>query len=351
MKIASFEIVDLPLIRKAASAGVPIILSTGMAVYGEIEDALGAVAEAGNEQVALLRCASVYPAPPDDHEPALDGDDARGVRRARRPLGPHARASRSRPAPPRWAWTCWRSTSRSRATMEGPDHPFAIEPDELRALVARRARGRVGAGQRAPRGPVRGRARRDVPPRPPLADRRRDIPAGTEITAAMLTVKRPGYGIAPKHLDARRRPRSRASTSRRTTSSPGRWCRCWPPASGSGLREICAADVGERYVGWLNDPVIAQFLESRFATADVRVGAGVRRAAARRPRRADARDRRGRRRCPRREHQDRAAVATPRDGRRRAADRRARGVGARVRHARRSSSRRAWASSASGRAS
>ena len=40
MKIASFEIVDLPLIRKAASAGVPIILSTGMAVYGEIEDAL-----------------------------------------------------------------------------------------------------------------------------------------------------------------------------------------------------------------------------------------------------------------------------------------------------------------------
>ena len=49
MKIASFEIVDLPLIRKAASVGVPLIVSTGMAVYGEIEDALGAVAEAGND--------------------------------------------------------------------------------------------------------------------------------------------------------------------------------------------------------------------------------------------------------------------------------------------------------------
>ena len=65
MKIASFEIVDLPLIRKAAAAGVPLILSTGMATYGEIEDALGAVAAAGNDEVALLRCASVYPSPPE----------------------------------------------------------------------------------------------------------------------------------------------------------------------------------------------------------------------------------------------------------------------------------------------
>src|SRR5205823_605750 len=65
MKIASFEIVDLPLIRRAASAGVPMILSTGMATYGEIDDALAAVREAGNRDVALLRCASVYPAAPE----------------------------------------------------------------------------------------------------------------------------------------------------------------------------------------------------------------------------------------------------------------------------------------------
>jgi len=55
MKIASFEIVDLDLIRYAAAAGVPIIVSTGMAVYGEIEEALGTVAETGNRHVALLR--------------------------------------------------------------------------------------------------------------------------------------------------------------------------------------------------------------------------------------------------------------------------------------------------------
>ncbi|MDP9223598.1 MAG: N-acetylneuraminate synthase family protein, partial [Actinomycetota bacterium] len=62
MKIASFELVDLPLIRHAASVDIPVILSTGMATYGEIEDALGAVRETGNRAVALLRCASVYPA-------------------------------------------------------------------------------------------------------------------------------------------------------------------------------------------------------------------------------------------------------------------------------------------------
>ena len=58
LKIASFEIVDLPLIRKAASVGVPLIVSTGMTVYGEIEDALGAAAEVGNDRG---RCCAARP--------------------------------------------------------------------------------------------------------------------------------------------------------------------------------------------------------------------------------------------------------------------------------------------------
>ena len=63
MKIASFELVDLRYRGSAAAVGVPVILSTGMATYGDIEDALGALAEFGNREVALLRCASLYPAP------------------------------------------------------------------------------------------------------------------------------------------------------------------------------------------------------------------------------------------------------------------------------------------------
>lgn len=65
-KIASFELVDIPLIEYIASMGKPIVMSTGMASLGEIEEAVQAVRRQGNEQVALLRCASAYPAITDD---------------------------------------------------------------------------------------------------------------------------------------------------------------------------------------------------------------------------------------------------------------------------------------------
>src|SRR3954469_19056711 len=62
-KIASFELVDLPLIEYTASKGRPLILSTGMASLGEIEDAVSTARSAGAREVCLLQCASLYPAP------------------------------------------------------------------------------------------------------------------------------------------------------------------------------------------------------------------------------------------------------------------------------------------------
>ncbi|MCG6553504.1 MAG: pseudaminic acid synthase [Candidatus Magnetominusculus sp. LBB02] len=62
-KIASFEITDIPLIQYAASKGKPIILSTGIALLPDVEEAIAAIRETGNNEIALLKCASVYPTP------------------------------------------------------------------------------------------------------------------------------------------------------------------------------------------------------------------------------------------------------------------------------------------------
>jgi sialic acid synthase SpsE len=200
MKIASFEIVDLPLICKAAATGIPLILSTGMAVYGEVEDALGAVVAEGNDTVALLRCASVYPSPPEimnlramdtmrrafgvpvglsDHTTGISVP-AGGAALGMELLEKHFTLSRE---------------------MEGPDHAFALEPDELKAMVTAVREVEAALGNGRLEGPSEDEAKEMYS----LARRSivaaSDITAGTEITREMLTTKRPGYGIAPKHLD------------------------------------------------------------------------------------------------------------------------------------------------------
>lgn len=198
-KIASFEIVDLDLVRKCAATGKPLVISTGMATLGEIEDALEVCESEGNDTVALLHCVSAYPASP--HSANLKAMDtlkrAFGV-----PTGfsdhtlgiavPIAAAALG-------ADLIEKHFTTSRK-LKGPDHPFALEPDELEAMVegVRAAQSALGDGRKA--GPTEEEsgemfqmARRSIVAKT-------DIPAGTVITREMLTAKRPGYGIKPKYL-------------------------------------------------------------------------------------------------------------------------------------------------------
>lgn len=199
LKIASFELVDLQLIRKAASVGVPLIISTGMATYGEVEDALSAVDDAGNHAVALLRCASLYPAP-------AKIMNLRAMATMRRAFGvpvglsDHTEGVAMAAAAAALEANIYEKHFTLSRSMEGPDHSFALEPEELRSAVAaiRDVESALGSGRlegpsSAESGEMFTLGRRSL-----VATQ--DIPAGTTITAEMLVAKRPGYGIAPKHM-------------------------------------------------------------------------------------------------------------------------------------------------------
>ena len=151
-KIASFEVVDLPLIRHIAEQGKPIIMSTGMASLAEIQSAVETIHATGNQQLVLLKCTSAYPSPPDAMNlrtiPHLA--DAFGVSAG---LSDHTMGSSVAVA----------SIALGACVLEkhyclsrdegGPDSAFSLEPEELRQLVkdvrmAEAALGRVtyGAG-------------------------------------------------------------------------------------------------------------------------------------------------------------------------------------------------------------
>lgn len=198
IKIASFELVHLPLLRHAASTGLPLILSTGMANLGEIEEALEVVSAAGATQVALLHCNIEYP-------PAFDDIELRAIETMRQafsvPVGfsdhttgihiPVAAVALG-------ACVIEKHYTLSRAG-DGPDHGFALEPAELASMVSaiRDVERSLGSGRKrrvAAEEIHHQRGRRSL-------FAARDIPAGTVITRDMISVLRPGVGLHPRYLD------------------------------------------------------------------------------------------------------------------------------------------------------
>jgi len=133
-KVASFELVDIPLLRKIAQTGKPIIMSTGMATLAEIDEAVSAIREAGGNQLALLKCTSAYPAPPEEMNlrTILHMAEAFGVPAG---LSDHTLGT----AVPVAAVALGACIVEKHFTLSrqdpGPDKAFSLEPHEFKEMV------------------------------------------------------------------------------------------------------------------------------------------------------------------------------------------------------------------------
>jgi len=197
-KVASFELIDLGLLRHIAQKHKPILLSVGLATLGEIEEALEAIRSQGNNDIVLLHCASLYPSPPEVVNlktiVTLSKAFQIPIGFSDHTLGIHVSVA----AVALGAVVVEKHFTLDR-TMKGPDHSFAVEPNELKQLVTniREVEQALGTGVK-----VRSTAEQEM-----YEKGRRsiiaavDIKKGTIITKEMLVVKRPGYGIKPKYID------------------------------------------------------------------------------------------------------------------------------------------------------
>lgn len=194
-KVASFDLPDTELIELIARSGKPVILSTGMANRTDIQLGVEACRHVGNSQLILLQCTSLYPAPAE-----LSNLRAMATMRAEfdcivgysdHTMGDHV---------PLAAVALGASVLEKHFTLDrglpGPDHPFAMEPAELRSMMQRLRDVEASLGDGAKAGPrpaeleMYEKGRRSI-------HARTNIRSGVVITADMLAVKRPGLGIPP----------------------------------------------------------------------------------------------------------------------------------------------------------
>lgn len=196
-KIASFELVDIPLIKYIASKNKPIIMSTGMASLAEIEEAVNAIKSCGNNDIILLKCASAYPAITDDMNLATIRNMAEtfGVITG---LSDHSMGSVGAVcAVAMGAKVIEKHFCLSRE-LKTPDSDFSMEPDEFKRMVkdVRQAELSIGKVQYGLTNQETGSIvfRRSI-----FAVK--DIKSGENLTEDNIRVIRPGYGLKPKYYD------------------------------------------------------------------------------------------------------------------------------------------------------
>ena len=196
-KVASFELVDIPLLKKIGSTGKPVIMSTGMASREEVQEALDALRTSGCSEITLLKCTSAYPAAPEDANlqtiPAMAAEFGCAVGLSDHTLGI---------AVPVAAVTLGAKVIEKHFTLSrddgGADSGFSLEPDEFKAMVeaVRTATKALGTVQY---GGSPGDEKSKVFRRSLFVVK--NIEAGEEFTPDNVRSIRPGYGLMPKELD------------------------------------------------------------------------------------------------------------------------------------------------------
>ncbi len=195
-KIASFENIDLPLIKKVAATGKPLFLSTGMATLAELDEAVRAARAAGCQDLILLKCTSTYPADPKNSN-LLTIPHMRDLFCCQVGLSDHTLGiGVATAAVALGATVVEKHFTLSRADG-GVDAAFSLEPEEMKALVveterAWRALGEISYGT-------------SEDEKPSLKHRRslyivKDLKAGDVLTEENLRAIRPGLGLPPKYL-------------------------------------------------------------------------------------------------------------------------------------------------------
>ena len=196
-KIASFEITHFPLLKIAAQTGKPVLLSTGMANLGEIEEAIQVLIENGCNQVGLFHCGISYPMPPEEINlkametmatafqcPVGYSDHSLDITI---PIAAVARGAK-----------LIEKHFTLDKTLPGPDHSFALDPEELKLMVesiktVEKAIGSHAKGTTESEKIHKKRGRRSL-------FARKDINKGTIVNETMISVLRPASGLHPRHL-------------------------------------------------------------------------------------------------------------------------------------------------------
>jgi N-acetylneuraminate synthase len=196
-KIASFENADLPLIKKVAATGKPMIISTGMATIAELDETVRTIREIGNNQFVLLKCTSTYPATPENSN-VLTIPHMRELFQCEVGLSDHTMGvGVSVAAVAQGATVIEKHFTLCRADG-GVDSAFSLEPEEMTQLVVETERAWQSLGH-IQYGPTEAE-------KPSMKFRRslyiaEDMKAGDVLTPKNLRSVRPGMGLPPKYYD------------------------------------------------------------------------------------------------------------------------------------------------------